>query len=330
MSTGTSTEIKSFKDARKTFDLKSALLNNVVWLLLVFSILIMGMINPIFFSADIISNILTQATVLGLLTCAISFAIIIGEIDLSLVGNMAFSAAMGTLAIKAGAPWFVGAFVILATGLAIGLLNGFLIAKIKAVSLIETLALKIILLGAVMAITQGRGIYDLPDVYKWVGQGKIGDVVPFLPVVFLIVYILMYFIWNRTAFGRSLYAVGGNANSAYVSGIKVDKIRIWAFGMAGLIAGFAGWMLSAYMGAVTNTFGTAYDMNCIAASVIGGVSLSGGRGSVSGILGGVILLTVIQVGLQVLGIESFYVQFVGGFMILIAVLIDAIRLKIQG
>lgn len=308
---------------------KDILLNNVVWILLIVSIILMGIIQPIFFSATIFTNILIQATVLGVLTLAISFAILLGDIDLSLMGTMAFSAAMGTLAIKAGLNFFLAIILILMIGLIIGLINGVLIAKLKAVALIETLAVQILLSGAVLAITEGRAIVDLPDAYKWVGQGRIGSI-PFLPVVFIIVFAVIYIVWNKTTFGRSLYAVGGNSTSAYVSGIKVDNIKIAAFGISGLLAGLAGFLLSGYMGAVTSTFGSSYGNNCLAAAVIGGVSLSGGRGRVQGILGGVLLLTVIQIGLQALGISSFYVDMAGGIMIFIAVLIDAVRLKIQG
>lgn len=318
-----------YKKVDYTAAIKAALLNNVVWILLIFSVIIMGMIQPIFFAPTILANILTQATVLGVLTLAISFAILLGDIDLSLTGTMVFSAAIGTMAMKAGLNWILSIFLIIGLGLMIGLINGFLIAKLKAVALIETLAVQILLTGAVMAITEGRAIVDLPTNYKWIGQGKIGGF-PFLPIVFLVIFFIVYVVWNKTPFGRSLFAVGGNAGSAYVSGIKVDRIRILAFGVSGLLAGIAGFLLSGYMGAVTSTFGSSYGNNCLAASVIGGVSLSGGRGRVEGILGGVLLLTVIQVGLQVLGISSFYVDMAGGFMIFLAVLIDSIRLKVQG
>lgn len=313
----------------KSKQIKSFLLNNVVWILLIVSIIAMGAIKPIFFSPIIMANILTQATVLGVLTLAISFAILLGDIDLSLIGTMVFTAAIGTLAMKAGLPWFLAILLIIFLGLVIGLINGVLIAKLKAVALIETLAVQILLSGAVLAITEGRAIVDLPAEYKWIGQGKIGTM-PFLPIVFIIVFVIIYIVWNKTPFGRSLFAVGGNEASAYVSGIKVDFIKIAAFGISGLLAGLAGFLLSGYMGAVTNTFGTSYGNNCLAAAVIGGVSLSGGQGRVQGILGGVLLLTVIQVGLQVLGISSFYVDMAGGVMIFLAVLIDAIRLKTQG
>ncbi|AZO94691.1 ABC transporter permease [Halocella sp. SP3-1] len=307
----------------------SLILNNIVWLLLVLSIVIMGLFQPIFFSSVILSNILVQATVLGILTAGLSFTILLGDIDLSVVGNMAFSAALGTLAMKAGLPWGLAVVMIILIGLIFGFINGWLIAKLKAVALIETLAMNMILTGGVIAVTKGRSIVGLSDSYKWAGQGRIFGV-PFLPIIFIVVYIILYIVWTRTALGRSLYAVGGNEKSAYVSGIKVDNIRIAAFTVSGMLAGLSGYLLSGYMGAVTSTFGTEYTMNSIAASVIGGVSLSGGRGSIPGILGGVLLLTVIQVGLQVLGISSYYVQMAGGLMIFIAVLIDAIRVRIQG
>ena len=320
---------KQSKLMENGFNAANYILNNIVWLLLVLSIVIMGLFQPVFFSSVILGNILVQATVLGILTAGLSFTILLGDIDLSVVGNMAFSAAIGTLAMKAGLPWGLAVVLIILTGLFFGLVNGWLIAKLKAVALIETLAMNLILTGGVIAVTKGRSIVGLPDSYKWAGQGRIFGV-PFLPVVFIFVYIILYIVWTRTAYGRSLYAVGGNAKSAHVSGIKVDNIRIMAFAVSGTLAGLSGYLLSGYMGAVTTTFGTQYTMNSIAAAVIGGVSLNGGRGSIPGILGGVLLLTVIQVGLQVLGISSYYVQMSGGLMIFIAVLIDAIRVRIQG
>lgn len=186
--------------------------------------------------------------------------------------------------------------------------------------------LKLTLLGAFLAITKGRAITELPSNYKWFGQGRIGPI-PFMPIVLISVFIIVYIVWNKTPVGRSLFAVGGNPDAAYVSGIKVDKIRIFAFSVSGLLAGLAGFLLSAYMGAVTSTFGTSYDMNNIAAAVIGGVSLSGGQGTVQGIMGGVLVLTVIQVGLQILGVSSYHVQMINGLIIFVAVLLDAIRLK---
>jgi simple sugar transport system permease protein/ribose transport system permease protein len=308
--------------------LKDVLLNNVVWVLLLLAIVVVGCIQPVFFSHRILRNVLTQATVLGVLSYAQAQAIMLGVIDLSLIGTMTFAATIGTLSLRAGTPVFLAVLLILAVGLGIGFINGLLIAKLKAVALIETLSVKLILLGAFMAITQGRAIVDMPDNYKWVGQGSIGGF-PVLPVFLFLIFFLVHILWNKMPVGRSLFAVGGNPSAAYVSGIKIDRIRIFAFSFSGLLAGLAGFLLSGYMGAVTSTFGTSYDMNNIAAAVIGGISLSGGIGTAQGIFGGVLLLTVIQVGLQILGVSTFHVQMANGIIIFVAVIIDALRLKIQ-
>ena len=150
-----------------------------------------------------------------------------------------------------------------------------------------------------------------------------------MPIILLLTFIVVYVVWNWTAFGRSLFAVGGNPEAARVSGIKVDRVVTMAFAASGLLAGLAGFLLSAYTGAVTSTFGISYDMNNIAATVIGGVACSGGVGTVQGVLGGVLLLTVIQVGLQILGVSSYNVQLINGLIIFVAVIFDAIRRKVQ-
>lgn len=316
---------------QKTKDIrtiKTLLLNNIVWILLAITIIAIGLMDPRFFSPVILSNVVTQAAVLGILSFAQSFAIMLGYIDLSLLGVMSFSATCGLLLVKSGAPVALAILVILLVGAAIGTLNGVLIAKLKAVPLIETLAVKLTLLGAFLAITSGRAITDLPAAYKWFGQGNIAGV-PVLPLMLIVVFVITFIVWNFTPFGRSLYAVGGNAQAARISGIKVDRITVLAFTCSGLLSGLAGFLLSAYTGAVTSTFGISYDMNNIAASVIGGVACSGGQGTVQGVLGGVLLLTVIQVGLQILGVSSYYVQMINGLIIFVAVLLDALRLKAQ-
>ena len=306
--------------------------NNIVWILLIFAIVIMGLIDPVFFNVRTLMNIFVQGSILGILAVAIGFSLLIAEIDLSIVGIAALSACLGTLAMSHGLNWILAILMIVFSGIIMGVINGLLIAKLKAVSLIATLAFQITYLGAVMAITQGQSIINFPLEYKFIGQGRLFSTAgagesgfPIVIIVFLLVFLAVHYVWTRTAFGRSLYAIGGNAASAKVSGIKVDKVKIIAFTVCGGLAGFAGFVLSSYMGAVTNTFGEQYKMYSIAAAVIGGVSLSGGKGTVFGVLGGTLLLQVMQIGLQVLGISSYSVNMIGGLMILVAVIIDAFR-----
>lgn len=305
---------------------KEFIFNNMVWFLLAAVLITMGIFEPMFFSVQVLKNILIQASVMGVLTAGLSLTILLGEIDLSIVGILGFSAGVGTLAMNKGLPWFLAIIVILTVGFVFGSLNGLMIAKLKAVSLIQTLAVLITLQGGLLALTKGTSIVNFHESFKWVGQGSIISI-PVLPVVFLLVYFGINVLLTRTPLGRSMYAVGGNARCAHVSGIKVDNIIVYVYMMSGFLSGLAGFLLSSYMGAVTPSFGAQYLNYCLAAAVIGGISLKGGRGNIKGVLGGVLLLTVIQVGLQVLGISSYYVTMVGGLMILVAVVIDALRLK---
>lgn len=299
-------------------------MDQAVWILLVLAIIIMGLFKPSFFSFGILSNILVQATVLGLLAIAISMVILLGDINLATVGTAGFSALVGVLAMKAGLPVPLAILVILIMGSLIGLVNGLIVTKLRANALIATLAMNMVLQGALLAITGGKSISQLPDSFKFLSQGKIGEF-PLLPIVLIVVFAVFYVIWQRTRFGRALFAVGGNARGAYIAGINVDSVKIWAYVVSGLLSGLAGWLLSGYMGAVTSSFGTTYEMQVIAAAVIGGVSLTGGKGSIIGVLAGTLLLTVIQVGLAILGIQSTLITLAGGLMIFVAVLIDALR-----
>ncbi|WIY83356.1 ABC transporter permease [Propionimicrobium sp. PCR01-08-3] len=307
--------------ARKVADF---CMNQAVWILLVASIVIMGLFRSSFYSFGILSNVLVQATVMGLLAIAISMIIVLGDINLATVGTAGFSALLGVLAMKAGVPVIVSILIILLVGSAIGLVNGIIVTKLRANALITTLAMNMVLQGGLLAITGGTTISQLPDSYKFISQGKIGPF-PALPVVLIIAFVIFHIIWTRTRFGRALFAVGGNFRGAYIAGINVDRTKILAYVVSGLLSGIAGWLLSGYMGAVTSSFGTTYEMQVIAAAVIGGVSLTGGKGSMLGVLAGTLLLTVIQVGLAILGIESTLITFAGGLMIFVAVLIDAVR-----
>ncbi|PWJ51924.1 ABC transporter permease [Faecalicatena contorta] len=314
-------------------NLKLKFIDNVVWVLLLIGIVVFIILKPTYFNPftnmGLYLNIPMQASVMGVMTIGLAGTILLGDIDLSCVGIMSVSAAVGILLFKTShVPVPVAIIVILLMGGLLGFVNGVLIAKLKAVALIETLAMNTTLAGVVLAITRGRTITINERAYTAVGQGKLFSTIPYLVIIFILIYVLMYFVWNRTPLGRSLFVVGGNAKCARVSGINVDKIRIMAFTISGLMAGLAGLMLSSKMGSINSVFGSSYSMDIIAAAVIGGTSLAGGIGKVSGVLGGVLLLNFVQVGLQVFGMDSYYVQAVTGLIILLAVLIDSFRIRL--
>ncbi len=300
-------------------------LHNVVWIWLSALVVIFGAFNDFFLTVMNLQNVMVQATVLGMLGLAVALPLLVAEIDLSIPANAGFSAAVGALAYAdMGLPWFIAMLVGLAVGTFIGFFNGLCITRLKMVSLIETLSMMIILQGALLALTQGRTLTNLSDGYVWIGQVTIGGW-PLMPVVFLLALAVMGVVLHRTVLGRSIYAVGGNPVASNSAGIRGGRIKVITYTISGFLAALAGFLLASWQMAITSNQGSSYLLYAIAAPIIGGVSVSGGRGNVRGVLGGVLLLTVIQVGLAIINVPSFYDGMIGGVMIFIAVAIDAFR-----
>lgn len=303
------------------------ILHNVVWIWLVALVLIFGLFNEFFLTVFNLQNVMVQATVLGVLGLAVAMPLLVAEIDLSLPANLGFSSAIGAIAYSdLGIPWLVAMLLGVAVATLIGFFNGLCITKLRMVSLIQTLSMMIILQGALLALTQGRTLTNLSDGYVWIGQATIGGW-PLMPLVFVAALLAVGVMLRRTVLGRSIYAVGGNPVASNSAGIRVDRVKILSYTIAGFLAGVAGFLLASWQMAITSSQGSSYLLYAIAAPIIGGISVFGGRGNIIGVLGGVLLLTVIQVGLSIISVPSFYVGMIGGFMIFIAVAIDAIRVR---
>ena len=305
-------------------------LHNVVWIWLIALVAIFGAFNDFFLTVFNLQNVMVQATVLGMLGLAVALPLLVAEIDLSIPANAGFSAAVGALAYSdLGLPWFLAMLVGLAVGTLIGFFNGICITRLKMVSLIETLSMMIILQGALLALTQGKTLTNLSDGYVWIGQATISGW-PIMPVVFLAALTVIGVILQRTVLGRSIYAVGGNPVASNSAGIRVERVKVITYTISGFLAALAGFLLASWQMAITSNQGSSYLLYAIAAPIIGGISVFGGRGNVRGVLGGVLLLTVIQVGLAIINVPSFYVGMIGGVMIFIAVAIDAFRVRYFG
>lgn len=306
------------------------ILHSVVWIWLIALVVIFGSFNDFFLTVFNLQNVMVQATVLGMLGLAVALPLLVAEIDLSIPANAGFSAAVGALAYsELGMPWFVAMLLGLAASTFVGFFNGLCVTRLKMVSLIETLSMMIILQGALLALTQGKTLTNLSDGYVWIGQATI-DGWPIMPMVFVLALTALGILLGRTVLGRSIYAVGGNPVASNAAGIRVDRIKIAAYSISGFLAGLAGYLLASWQMAITSNQGSSYLLYAIAAAIIGGVSVFGGRGNVVGVLGGVLLLTVIQVGLAIVNVPSFYVGMIGGVMIFIAVAIDAFRVRYFG
>lgn len=304
------------------------ILQNVVWIWLVALVILFGLFNEFFFTVFNLQNIMVQATVLGMLGLAMCLPLLVAEIDLSIPTNAGFSSAVGAIAmVQLGLPWWGGALAGVGVATAIGFFNGLCITRLRMVSLIQTLSMMIILQGALLAMTRGRTLTELGDGYVWIGQATVAGGWPILPLVFVASIIGLGVVLTRTIFGRSIYAVGGNPTASNSAGIRVTAVKIKTYTLAGFLAGIAGFLLASWQMAITSNQGDSFLLYAIAAPIIGGISVFGGRGNVIGVLGGVLLLTVIQVGLAIISVPSFYVGMIGGFMIFIAVAIDALRVR---
>jgi ribose transport system permease protein len=216
----------------------------------------------------------------------------------------------------------------LAIGAAIGLLNGFLIVKLKLSAFIVTLASYIWVRGAVVALSGGRSAQDLAPAIRWIGIQRILNI-PLIAWIAIACYVVFSFILARTKFGRHLILIGGNEAAAFRAGIRVDRLLITAFVLAGAIAALAGWLLAIRTSGATANLGIGMLFNAFAAVVIGGVSLKGGVGALPGVYAGVLLLSAINTAINLMGLQAQFTQVIHGLLVLAAILLDALKHRIR-
>ena len=276
---------------------------------LILLIIVVSILNPSFLDLSNLLNLLRQISINGLIAFGMTFIILTGGIDLSVGSILALSSAFIALMIT--------------SGVVLGAVNGLLVTKGNMAPFIATLATMTIFRGLTLVITDGNPITNLGDSYLFQLFGKgyfIGIPVP--AVTMIIVFVILLIILQKTTFGRHTYAIGGNEVAAKISGIKVNKIKILIYGISGLMSALAGGILTSRLNSAQPTAGTSYELDAIAAVVLGGTSLTGGKGRIVGTLIGVLIIGVLNNGLNLLGVSSFYQQVVKGVVILIAVLID--------
>jgi ribose/xylose/arabinose/galactoside ABC-type transport system permease subunit len=273
------------------------------------------------------ANILVQMTVIGVLTMGQVFVLISGGggIDLSVGSTLAFSAIVGAGLIRnSGLPVWAGLLITLLTGIAVGAFNGIVITKIKISPLITTLAVQTAVRGLVMIYTGGADVTNMPKAYTDIVSKGIGSISWSVIITFVIFFLTMI-ILRYTKYGRELYAVGGNEYAANVSGINVTKIRIIAYTACGMLASVAGIITTARLYTAGPRAGTGMELTAISAAVIGGTSLAGGKGNVSGAVLGVIFLQIIDNTTNLMAIPAAYVSALKGAIILGAAILDRIR-----
>jgi ribose/xylose/arabinose/galactoside ABC-type transport system permease subunit len=322
------------------------ILDNLIWVILVAVFLFFTTQSQHFLTPANITNILSAAAVLGVLVVGQTFVLITGNFDLSTESTLGLAALFGLwLIVPALAPHWGGGLlvnpylsiaVILLMGAAIGYLIGFLITVGKMNNFIVTLAMLLILRGLMLAFTEGNATsglnFEPAEVFYWLGH-QAAFTVPFIgkiPVAvlaMLLVFVIGHVVLNHLRFGRELYAIGGNRSAAIASGIDADRRVRQVYMISGLLAAFGGWMLAGRVASIQVNLGEGYIFTVFAAAVIGGISLQGGRGTMVGALGGVLLLSTIDRGLNLMRVSVFWIQVIQGLIIMVAMFIDAQRIR---
>ena len=304
-------------------------------ILIAFAVLcvVLAIVNDNFLSTRNILNVLRQTSINGILAIGMTFVILARGIDLSVGSVVAFAgivaaslATTSSTAMVAGGPYPAALAILvgLGVGAACGAINGAIVARFNVPSFVVTLGMLSAARGLTLLYAEGKPVPNLTEGFRAMGTGAVGGV-PMPVVIFALVFVVAWWVLGQSRFGRQVYAVGGNPHAATVSGIPVAGVRPWVFVISGALAGLAGMMLAARTGSALTQAGIAYELDAIAAVVIGGTSLAGGVGRVTGTLIGALLIGVMNNGLDLMGVESYYQQVIKGVLIVAAVMLDQSR-----
>ena len=275
-------------------------------------------------------NILRQNASNLFLATGMTMVIILGGIDLSVGSVIALSGVVAAgCVVNFGLPEAVGFIAAIAVGAAVGLFNGFIICKTDIPPFIVTLASMNITKGIALVLTGGAPIRCMTDAFKFPGAGYVGPV-PTPVILMIIIFILAALMINKTQLGRHIYAVGGNVQAAKFSGISVQKVKFIVYAYTGVMAGIAGVVIASRLYSGQPTAGDGAEMDAIASVVVGGTSMSGGSGRIGGTLIGVLIIGVLNNGLNLMGVDSNFQYIVKGLVILLAVYVDFLRNKKAG
>ncbi|WP_044736252.1 ribose ABC transporter permease [Geobacillus kaustophilus] len=286
--------------------------------------IVLSILSDDFLTMDNWLNLLRQVSINALIAFGMTFVILTGGIDLSVGSVLALSSAITAGMMAQGVSGLAAIFIGLLAGTAMGVLNGVLVTKGKVAPFIATLATMTAFRGLTLVYTDGRPITGFASddiMFQMMGRGYFFGI-PVPIILMLVVYIVLYVVLKKTTFGRHTYAIGGNEEASRLSGLHVDRLKMYVYALTGTLSALAGLILTSRLNSAQPTAGTAYELDAIAAVVLGGTSLSGGRGWIFGTLVGALIIGVLNNGLNLLNVSSFYQQVIKGAVILLAVLLD--------
>lgn len=281
----------------------------------------LSLMSPNFLTWNNIINVLRQSTLLVIVGMGLTAVILTAGIDLSVGGVVALAGCMAGQFLKAGAPIPVAMLSGLAVGTAIGAFNGIMVGVVRLPPFVATYGSMWVAEGLALLLMQGQIIFGFPTRYRWIGTGYVGPIP--VPIIITVVLALAFELFLlKTVSGRNIYLLGANRDAAYYSGIKVRRTTIFVYTVSGLTASIAGLLMTARLDAAELGMGDSFLIQGIAATVMGGTSLMGGEGRISGTVIGAIILTLVVNGLNLMGVPALWHQVVIGTVILSAVFID--------
>ncbi len=310
---------------RSRFQIGAFLLEQRSIIALLLLIIIVSLINPDFFTMDNILNILRQTSVNAIIAVGMTFVILIAGIDLSVGSILALTGAFAASMIGAELPVLLVIPAVLLCGTLLGALSGVIVAKGKVQAFIATLVTMTLLRGVTMVYTDGRpistGFSDAADSFAYLGSGYLFGIP--LPIwLMTLVFAAAWYILKHMKIGRYIYALGGNEAATQLSGINVAKVKVFVFAVSGLLSALAGLIVTSRLSSAQPTAGVSYELDAIAAVVVGGTSLMGGKGRVMGTLIGALIIGFLNNALNLLDISSYYQMIAKALVILAAVLAD--------
>jgi ribose transport system permease protein len=317
------TNVETVKETREKANYKELLGKLGPLLALIVLVVFVSVLSPDFLSLSNLMNLMRQVSINALIAFGMTFVIITGGIDLSVGSTLALTGAIIGGLIAGGTDPIIAMIIGVLLGFFLGAVNGLLITKGKIVPFIATLATMTIYRGATLVYTDGKPItgLDTTFLFQFMGRGYFYGI-PFPTVITLLIFAILFVVLHKTAFGRKVFAIGGNEKAAIIAGIKNARVKMIVYGISGTLSAIAGIILTSRLNSAQPTAGTSYEMDAIASVVLGGTSMSGGRGRIFGTLVGALIIGTLNNGLNLLGVSTFYQQIVKGIVIIIAVLID--------
>lgn len=317
----------------KKADIKKIISDNAIIVLVILLALITGLSSKNFFTATNFKNLITNMAPRFIIACGVSGCLITKGTDLSAGRQVGLAACLSAMLLQSvdysarmlpwlpDIPWVVALLIVAVIMGIIGAINGLVIAILKVPPFIATLGMQTIVYGACQIITNNQPLGGFKKSYLSLASGYVGFF-PFIAIFAIIVGAYFLFLYNKTRYGKYMYAIGGNENAAQVAGVNVVATLIRIYLLAGVMYGLAGFLVGAKAGGASTATGYGYELEAIAACTIGGVSANGGVGRVSGILIGVLVFEILKICLQFLGVDPAYTYIAQGLVIIIAVALD--------